>query len=73
MAYPQDFQNTDLAAIWTELNNRSSVIIFQNIVSTTALAAYVTWTQNNAVSVQNLTYYKDGTIHYFVATYYAVV
>jgi hypothetical protein len=73
MPYPQDFQNTDLAAIWTELNNRSSVIIFQNIVSTTALASYVTWTQTNAVLVSNLTYYKDGTIHYFVATYSTAV
>ena len=72
MAYPQDFQNTDLAEVWKELNSRSSVIIFQNIVSTTALNAYVTWTQNNSVSVQNLTYYKDGTTHYFVATYYNV-
>ena len=73
MALPNDFQNTDLAALWLELNSRSSVIIFQNVTSTTALNAYVTWTQTNNVSVQNLTYYKDGTIHYFVATYYAVV
>lgn len=72
MALPNDFQNTDLAALWLEMNSKSSVIIFQNVTSTTALNAYVTWTQNNNVSVQNLTVYKDGTIHYFVATYYAV-
>ena len=69
MSYPADFQNTDLAAIWTELNSRSSVIIFQDVVSTTALNAYKTWTQTNAVLVSNLTYYKDGATHYFVATY----
>lgn len=72
MALPNDFQNTDIAALWLEMNSKSSVIIFQNVTSTTALTAYVTWTQTNNVSVQNLTYYKDGTIHYFVVTYYAV-
>lgn len=72
MALPNDFQNTDLAELWKELNSRSSVIIFQDIVSTTALNAYKTWTQTNLVSVQNVVYYKDGTTHYFVVTYYAV-
>jgi hypothetical protein len=33
MALPNDFQNTDLAALWLEMNSRSSVIIFQNVIN----------------------------------------
>ena len=64
-----DFQNTDLANIWSELSNRSILKYFTNVNSVTMVNEYNTWLQANSVLVTSAITYKDGVNHYIVITY----
>ena len=64
-----DFQNTDLANIWSELSNRSILKYFTNVNSVTMVNEYNTWLLNNSVLVTSAITYKDGVNHYIVITY----